>query len=32
MAEHLIINEKNRNYTKANVREILRRVEEKWKK
>ncbi|HLE74610.1 MAG TPA: AAA family ATPase [Candidatus Bathyarchaeia archaeon] len=32
MAEHLIINENNKNYTKAKVRETLYKVEEKWKK
>jgi dephospho-CoA kinase len=32
MAEHLIINEKDRGHTKAKVRETLRRVEEEWTK
>jgi len=32
MAEHLIINENNKDDTKAKVRETLRKVEEKWKK
>jgi dephospho-CoA kinase len=32
MAEHLIINENNKDDTKAKVKETLRRVEEKWKK
>jgi dephospho-CoA kinase len=32
MAEHLIINEKNRGYAEAKVREILRRVEKEWTK
>jgi dephospho-CoA kinase len=32
MAEYLIINENNKGDTKAKVREILRRVEEEWKK
>jgi dephospho-CoA kinase len=32
LAEHLIINEKDRSYTKARVREALRRVEEEWTK
>jgi len=30
MAEHLIINEKSRDNTKAKVKEALRKVEEKW--
>lgn len=32
MAEYLIINENNRESTKAKVREVLRRIEEKWLK
>jgi len=32
MAEHLIINENNKDDTKAKVKETLRRVEERWKK
>jgi hypothetical protein len=32
MAEYLIINENNRDSTRAMVKETLRRVEEKWKK
>jgi dephospho-CoA kinase len=32
MAEYLIINENNKDYAKAKVRETLRKVEEKWKK
>jgi hypothetical protein len=32
MAEYLIINENTRERTKAQVREALRRVEEKWLK
>jgi hypothetical protein len=32
MAEYLIINENNRDTTKAKIRETLRRIEEKWKK
>ena len=32
MAEHVIINENNREDTKARVRDKLRRIEEKWKK
>jgi dephospho-CoA kinase len=32
MAEYLIVNEKSRESTRAKVREVLRRVEEKWKK
>ena len=32
MAEHLIVNENKREYTKAKVKEILRMIEEKWKR
>ena len=32
MAEYIILNEKNRNLTRAIVRETLRRVESKWMK
>lgn len=32
MAEHLIINENNRDKAKAKIRETLYKVEEKWKK
>jgi len=32
MAEHLIINEDKKEHTKAKVHEILRIIEEKWKK
>jgi dephospho-CoA kinase len=32
MAEHLVINEDNRNDVKAKIREALRRIEEKWLK
>ena len=32
IAEHLIINENNRNNTKAKVKQTLRMIEEKWKK